>query len=276
MRRIGFIGGGRVVRIMLQAMQNEKMNVERIVVSDPDRKNLEKLVRVFADLKVTAGSNLEAAAQEVVFLALHPPMMKEVLAEIAAAVQRAQAVVSLAPVFKAEKIAALLNDYKKIARMIPNAATLMNRGYNPVWLSRHIGQSGKSSLMNFFKALGDCPEVDEDKLEAYAILTAMGPTYLWPQLQELHQLSLEFGLTEEETRAGMKAMVSNTVELLYDSGLSYEEVVDLIPVKPLGESEAEIRALYSSKLCGLYNKLTGKEICRSCASPQSAKSHINR
>ncbi|MBN1561046.1 NAD(P)-binding domain-containing protein [candidate division KSB1 bacterium] len=258
MQKIGFIGGGRVVRIMLQAMQNEKMTFERIVVSDPDRKNMDKLVRTFADLNVTAGSNLDAAAQELVFLAVHPPMMKEVLAEIAAAVQQAQAIVSLAPVFKAEKIAVMLNGYSKIARMIPNAATLMNRGYNPVWLSKHIGQREKSSLMNFFKALGDCPEVDEDKLEAYAILTAMGPTYLWPQLQELHQLSLEFGLTEEESKAGMRAMVSNTVELLYDSGLSYDEVVDLIPVKPLAESEAEIRALYKAKLRSLYSKLTGK------------------
>ncbi|MBN1466799.1 NAD(P)-binding domain-containing protein [candidate division KSB1 bacterium] len=238
MQKIGFIGGGRVVRIMLQAMQNEKMTFERIVVSDPDRTNLDRLIRAFVDLQVTAGSNIDAAAQEIVFLAVHPPMLKEVLAEIAPIVQQAQAVVSLAPVFKAEKIAALLNGYNRIARMIPNAATLMNRGYNPLWVSEKIGESAKNALMHLFSALGDCPAVEEDKLEAYAILTAMGPTYLWPQLQELHQLSLEFGLTEEETKAGMKAMLSNTVDLLYDSGLSYEEVVDLIPVKPLGDGEA--------------------------------------
>ena len=106
MQKIGFVGAGRIVRIMLQAMQNEKMIFERIVVSDPDRKNMDKLIHAFADLHVTAGSNIDAAAQEIVFLGVHPPMMKEVLAEIAPAVQQAQTVVSLAPVIKAEKIAA--------------------------------------------------------------------------------------------------------------------------------------------------------------------------
>jgi len=86
----------------------------------------------------------------------------------------------------------------------------------------------------------------------------MGPTYLWPQLNELHKLALEFGMTEEETVAGMKAMVANTVDLLYNSGLDYEQVVDLIPVKPLGEHEDEIRNIYRTKLTGLFNKLTGK------------------
>ena len=65
-------------------------------------------------------------------------------------------------------------------------------------------------------------------------------------------------MSEEDTGAGMKAMAANTIDLLYDSGMSYEQVVDLIPVKPLGEHEEEIRNIYRTKLTGLHNKLTGR------------------
>ena len=207
---------------------------------------------------MTAGSNREAATQDVVFLAVHPPVLKEVLPEITDAVSHAKTVVSLAPVFTAEKLSGMLNGYNKLVRMIPTAASFMSSGYNPVWFSKYIGETEKNLLQKLFAALGECPQVDEEKLEAYAIITAMGPTYLWPQLNELHKLALDFGLSEKETVAGIKAMVANTMELLYETGLSYKDVVDLIPVKPLGENEGQIRDIYRSKLTGLYNKLTGK------------------
>ena len=258
MSTIGFVGGGRITRIFLQAFQNKKVSVTQVVVSDPSEDLLGKLETDFVGLNVVSGSNIEAASQEIVFLAVHPPVMKEVLPEIAEAIQSAKVVVSLAPVFTSPKLEAMLHGYNKLVRMIPNAASIINSGYNPVWYSEYIGETEKNLLSDQFAALGECPKVEEDKLEAYAIVTAMGPTYLWPQLNELHKLALEFGMTEEETVAGMKAMVANTVDLLYNSGLDYEQVVDLIPVKPLGEHEEEIRNIYRTKLTGLFNKLTGK------------------
>ncbi len=181
--------------------------------------------------------------------------MKEVLPQIVNAVQGASVLISLAPVFTFAKLSGMLNGYNKIVRMIPNAAAYINQGYNPVSFAPAVDNTTKQQLMSFFKMFGDCPEVEENKLEAYAIVTAMGPTYFWPQLAELHNLGLEFGLSQEEIVKGMKAMVYGTVETLYNADLNYEQVVDLIPVKPLGEHEAQIREIYRTKLTGLFNKL---------------------
>jgi hypothetical protein len=43
---------------------------------------------------------------------------------------------------------------------------------------------------------------------------------------------------------------------LFKSGLTDEDVFDLIPVKPISESEKEIESIYDQKLKGLYSKLT--------------------
>jgi pyrroline-5-carboxylate reductase len=257
MKNIGFVGGGRVVRIMLKAIQNRDLSIDNIIISDPDSAVLHKLLTDF-DLNIQTGSNTKAASQEYVFIAVHPPVFKQVLPEISSAVQTAKAVISLAPVFTVEKIAAMLHGYQNIARMIPNAATFINQGYNPVWYSESIDKENKTALDNLFAVFGEYPLVKEENLEAYAIVTAMGPTYLWPQLDELKNLALSFGMDQEETKAGMKAMLKGTTELLYNSGLDYKDIVDLIPVKPLAENEKEIRNIYKTKLNGLYNKLKGK------------------
>jgi pyrroline-5-carboxylate reductase len=72
--------------------------------------------------------------------------------------------------------------------MIPNAPSLIHKGYNPVVYSDLISTDEKTSLRELFGTWGEAPEVAEAKLEAYAILTAMGPTYFWFQWLKLQEL----------------------------------------------------------------------------------------
>lgn len=83
----------------------------------------------------------------------------------------------------------------------------------------------------------------------------MGPTYFWPQMFELQTLAEEFGLSREEAADGLRAMVVGALATMYDSGLSPEDVQDLIPVKPLSESEDMIRQTYRTKLTALMEKI---------------------
>jgi pyrroline-5-carboxylate reductase len=253
----GFIGGGRIVRIMLAAFQRKNVLPSAIVICDPDSNAVSAIKVRFRDPGIVfASDNAEAAKQDYVFLAVHPPLMKEVLSQVAPHISKESFVISLAPKFRISNISELLGGHPKVVRMIPNAATWMNRGFNPITFEPRISFLQKEQLTDLLHVFGAFPEVEEDKLEAYAILTAMGPTYFWFQFNELQQLSSSFGLTEDEFKTGLKETVSGAVDTLFDSGLTYEEVVDLIPVKPISEHEAQFRDAYKTKLNNLYQKLT--------------------
>ena len=53
----------------------------------------------------------------------------------------------------------------------------------------------------------------------------------------------------------MKATLKRAIKLYFDTGLTPAEVMDLIPVKPIGEHETQIREIYQTKLLGLYEKI---------------------
>jgi pyrroline-5-carboxylate reductase len=144
-----------------------------------------------------------------------------------------------------------------VARVIPNAPSIVGEGYNPVAFSRDCATEAKGDLISLLRILGECPEVPEDTLEAYAILTGMGPTYLWFQLVELMRLSETFGLDGEEAAEATCQMTAGAAKTLRESGLSPEEVIDLIPVRPLADDEDAIREIYRTKLSALYRKLRG-------------------
>jgi pyrroline-5-carboxylate reductase len=139
--------------------------------------------------------------------------------------------------------------------MIPNAPSIMNRGYNPVAFSRGISAEEKSSLLKLFEVLGECPEVPEEDLEAYAIIAAMGPTYFWFQWHALAELGESFGLNESSVREAIAKMMSGAVDTMFASSLKPEEVMDLVPVKPLAEEEESIKTMYRTRLSSLFDKL---------------------
>ncbi|HQV32286.1 MAG TPA: NAD(P)-binding domain-containing protein [Calditrichia bacterium] len=255
---LGFIGGGRVVRIYLAALQHKGIFPERIVISDPAGEAREVLMKHFPDQNlVLTGENSEAARQDIVFLAVHPPVMKDLLPQIGSHLTEETLVVSLVPKFTFSMISELLGGHKKLVRMIPNAPSWKNIGFNPTAFAPDLSASDRQQITELLGMLGRMPEVGEDKLEAYAILTAMGPTYFWFQFDELQRLSQSFGLTDTEFKTGLREMLSGAMETLFDGGLNYEEVVDLIPVKPIGDQEEQIREIYRSRLTTLYQKLSG-------------------
>ena len=254
---VGFVGGGRVARIILGGFKKAGCMPATIVASDTNQDVLKKLQSEFPAVRTAPNNNPEAAGQDVIFLALHPPAMAAALGEIRNSLKPGATVISLAPKLSIAKISEALGGFARIVRLIPNAASIIGRGYNPIAFSQALSAKEREEINSLMRALGKCPEVAEDKLEAYAVVVAMGPTYLWFRLQELRTLAESFGMTPEEAGTGLTEMVVGAVTTLFGSEMTAEDVIDLIPVKPLGEDEAAIKAAYRARLEPLYRKLRG-------------------
>jgi pyrroline-5-carboxylate reductase len=182
-------------------------------------------------------------------------VLPEVLRQIAGALQTDAIVASLAPKFTVAKLSALLGGFDRIARIIPNAPSIVGRGFNPVAFGPSLTADDRSLLKRLLDPLGASPEVAENLLEAYAVITAMGPTYLWPQLIELTGLAQSFGLSRAEAIAAVRQMVDGAAATLVDSGLPADEVLDLVPVRPLSEYDATFREAYRTKLTAIMEKI---------------------
>jgi len=253
-KTIGFIGGGRITRIFLDGWTRANALPPTITVSDPNTDTLAKLKAGFPAVATTP-ENAAAAVRDVVILAVHPPAMADAATAIKGALRLDALVVSLAPKFSVARLSGLLGGFARIARVIPNAPSIMGLGYNPVAFAPALSQADKAELKALLAPLGDCPEVAEDKLEAYAVLSAMGPTYLWFQLQALREVAAGFGLSDPEITPALKRMVCGGTRTLLESGLTPAEVMDLVPVKPLAEMEPQVSEMYRTRLPAIYQKI---------------------
>lgn len=250
---LGFIGGGRVTRIILQALHNKKVEFDSINVYEPNTDIAAGLKKSFAEI-TPSSTPQDAAKQDVVFLAVHPPVMMETLENIKDAVTAETVIISLSPKIPVVKMEELL-PVKRIARMIPNATSYINKGYNPVTFNSAFTREEKKVFMKMLKKAGKTIDVEEHMLEGYAIVSAMLPTYFWFQWKKMEEIAMKTGFSEADAKKVIGDTLKRSLKLYYKSELSPEEVIDLIPVKPIGDHETEIEQMLETKLLGLYDKI---------------------
>lgn len=253
MKTIGFIGAGRIAGIMLEGWDQSGVMPETVIAFDANPDAAERLAAAYPTVK--SGTLAEAASTDLVIVGLHPPVLAEVLPEVGRYLKPAAVLLSLAPKVKFSGLANLLAGFSRLARQNPNAPSIIGQGYNPIAFAPALSMAEREALIALMVPLGDCPVVDEGTIEAYALISAMGPTYLWFQFMELERLAVEFGLTEEAAREAVAAMTRGAAATMYESDLSPNGVMNLVPVKPLAADEAVIVAIYHERLKPLFQKL---------------------
>jgi pyrroline-5-carboxylate reductase len=251
-QRVGFIGGGRVARVLVGGWRHAGVLPVEILVSEPDDAAFAQLAGLCPEAR--RSSMGEAAATAVVFVALHPPVMGPLLPALRPCLGAHAVVVSLAPKIPLSALTAGLGTVR-VARMIPNAPSIIGRGYNPVVFGDRLDAAARESLAALFAPWGAWPEVPERDLEAYAILTGMGPTYYWYQWQALREAAGQFGLSPERTDEALRHMLDGALATLLQSGLPPAGVMDLIPVRPLQAIEESVTAAYGTALPALHAKI---------------------
>lgn len=254
-KSISFIGGGRITKIFLTALESKGVNFKQVSVMDTNPEVLKSLSSRFPKIKTETSLSESVLKADIIFLSVHPPVIVDTLASVKDKINPRAILISLAPKFTIEKISTLLGGYNRVVRLLPLASSIIGEGYNPVVFSNTIEKDEKNNLLKLFNNFGKTLEVAESKIEAYALIVAMGPTYLWFQYYKLIELAASFGMDEQEAFDAVRNMIDASSKTMFEGGLTKGDVFDLIPVKPIGEHEAEILRMYDEKLNGLFQKI---------------------
>lgn len=248
---IAFIGGGRICRIILTGLSNKAFDTRRIWVYDCDKTALDTITNSFPAVhRVTTAAELEKP--DLIVLAVHPQSMNDALDTVKPLITEHTVILSLAPKITIGHMQEKLGGFGRIVRCNPNAASIINRGYNPLCFASGFPESDKEAILLFLEPLGSFLQVDEPKLEAYAVVSAMAPTYFWYLWDELYKSGLQCGLTDNEAKDVLKQVLPAAVDMYLEYGM---DAYNLIPARPFKDEEENIRALFNTKLMGIYKKL---------------------
>jgi len=247
-KKIAIIGTGAMGGAVLERLiRSNYLSPDSAFASDPDSSKLESIKQML-HIAASADNNDGARFGDAIVLAVPPKQAREVLEEIRPSLQESKILISLVALLPTGLIEAILRTPVGVVRVMPNISSMVGSGFNVFCFGRHISSVDKEWVRAMLSVLGKHEEVDEEMIEAYTVLSAMGPTYFLPFVDELIQFGASNGLSYQEARRAVASTVRGTAELVLGVDRPVEELKNMIGSQPLKAREEELRTLMKEQV----------------------------
>jgi pyrroline-5-carboxylate reductase len=240
---VGAMGSAVLDRLVQAAF----VDAEAVFICDmnPDRLDA---IKCRLDVRASRDNREGARFGDVIILTVPPKQACPVLEEIRDSLSESKMLVSLVALLSTSLIEETLRSRIGVVRVMPNIPSMVGSGFNVFCFGRHISSGDKEWVKSMLSVLGEHEEVDEDKIETYTVLSAMGPTYFLPFVDELIRFGASNGLSYQEARKVAASTIRGTAELVSKVDRPVEELKNMIGTQPLKMREQELRSIMQDEL----------------------------
>ncbi len=180
-----------------------------------------KAVALAADLGpgAIAAPSVQSAVlgADLVLLAVKPPMVADVLTEIASVILPSQLVISIAAGVRLEKMESLLPGDIPVVRTMPNTPCLVGKGATALCRGSHATAEHLRLAESLFASVGISVEVPERLLDAVTGLSGSGPAYVYLMIEALADGGVKEGLTRDTARLLAAQTVLGAAQMVLSS-----------------------------------------------------------
>lgn len=217
MPTVGFIGTGNMGAALARAAAKSPLT-EQLLLSN---RSAEKPRRLAEELGGTVLDNRGVAQKaEVLFLAVKPQMLADVIGEIRPVLDARRdrvVLVSMAAGWSLEKLGAALGD-RPIVRIMPNIPVSVGAGVTLLCPNGQISAEELQTVEDLLAASGLVSELDERHLDAAGGVTGCGPAFAAMFVEALADGAVACGLPRREALAFAAQMLKGSAQLLLETG----------------------------------------------------------
>lgn len=197
---IAFIGAGNMAGSLINGLISDGYDAQRILAADPNNAALAVLARR-TGVRTTV-DNAEAAAADVVVLAVKPQTLQGVAREIAPVVQRRRPLlISIAAGIREDALQGWLGGGVALVRTMPNTPAMIGAGATVLHAGPEVTEAQRDSAESILRSVGLTRWVeDEGLLDAVTALSGSGPAYFFLVMEAMEQAAVDLGLPTETAR----------------------------------------------------------------------------
>ena len=234
-KHLAVIGAGNIGRILLARLRASGVPADALVVCDSDP------ARAAAEAEehgVRAVSLVDeaACAADVILIAVPPKTVRDALAALSARLHPGQVVVSFAAAVPLSRIEGLLPPGVPVARVMPNAPSLVGQGINPVTYGSSVPSEARTLVEAILAALGETLVVNDDQMNWCVGLTGAAMRSILPALEGMTRAGVEAGFSEVESRHMAAHVMQGTAALVLKTDLTFEQIKALTPMETVDEA----------------------------------------
>jgi pyrroline-5-carboxylate reductase len=196
-KRIAVLGAGKMGGILLQALLKKGLLSPKLTQATVQ--HAERALALADKLKIAVGTDNAAAVRgaDIVFIAVKPQVVQEVIREIAPHLSADQLIISVAASVHTSLIEKGLSGDVPVVRAMPNTPCELGCGMTALCKGRFARAQHLEAAAALFDVVGRTVTVDEKHMDAVTGLSASGPAYIYIILESLAEAGVKVGLPRD-------------------------------------------------------------------------------
>ena len=227
--KLGFIGLGNMASAMIGGMLKKGMvGSQDIIGSDVSEAGRGKAAEQFGI--TTCGDNKKVAAEaDVLFFAVKPIFLAQVLEEIADVVKEDTLIISIVAGKSIDFITQKMGGKaRKIVRCMPNTPALVGEGCTGVSANTNVTKEEMALALSLLQSFGVAQEVPERLMDAVVAVSGSAPAYVFMFIEAMADAAVAEGMPRNQAYTFAAQTVLGSAKMVLETGKHPAELKDMV------------------------------------------------
>ncbi len=221
--RIGFIGAGNMGGAIIGGIAKGN---DEIIVYDKNSQSVTDICQKYGG--IAAGSAGVASRCDVLFLAVKPNVLYDVIEEIKCEVADKTIIVSIAAGQSIEKIENAFKKPVKLIRVMPNTPALVGESMSALCGNKNITKEDMQGVIKIFESLGKAEVVAEYMMDAVTAVSGSSPAYVFMMIEAMADAAVLGGLPRAQAYTFAAQAVLGSAKMVLETGKHPAELKDMV------------------------------------------------
>ena len=246
--KIGFIGLGNMATAMLGGILRKGMAEPQDVIGfDKSDKAAEK-IKTELNIEIAQDNKSAARRSDILFLAVKPIFMEEVIEDIRDVVRPETLVVSIAA---GKTLSFLQNEFNKnyvgqrevkLIRCMPNTPALVSEGCTGVCAGANVTEGELEQVLKLLRSFGTASVVPERLMDVVVGVSGSSPAYVFMFIEAMADEAVLAGMPRHQAYEFAAQAVLGSAKMVLETGKHPGELKDMV-TSPGGTTIEAVKVL---------------------------------
>jgi pyrroline-5-carboxylate reductase len=264
---IAFLGAGSMAKAVLAGLLKPEVTVEggirttnRSAAKAAELADAEGVTAWATETEPNA-NKLAVTGAGIVIVAVKPPMVPDLLRDIADSLAPGTLVVSVAAGVTVATFESLLPANVAVIRSMPNTPAVVGMAVTGLSAGTRSTPEQMELATALFETVGEVLVVPEDKIDALSTISGSGPAYVFYLIEQLTLTAIDKGFTPEQAETMVNGTFLGASALLAVSDLTPGELRRQV-TSPKGTTERAVQQLETGGIKALFDRATDAALAR--------------
>ena len=256
--KLGFIGAGNMARAIIGGVLHSGLvEPKEVIASDVSRDAIDHVSKTLGIETTT--DNYLAAQAEILFLAVKPIYLQQVLEEIKGDIPAETIIVSIVAGKDISWLEERIGSEHKIIRTMPNTPALVGEGITAVCPNEKIEKKELEEVLSILQSFGKAEVVAESMMDAVVAVSGSSPAYVFMFIEAMADAAVAEGMPRAQAYQFAAQSVLGSAKMVLETGKHPGELKDMV-CSPAGTTIEAVQSLENHGFRG-----TVMECMRACA-----------